>query len=172
MLQRFFLLAFLLASGSLLGCLPTTSEAAFVGGREEIRCEGVWPVCQGKYAGCQLDEAHFVGGTFPSSRKVLVETTDGDWMIKVLLFLDPDVGPRFPGTETEISWYEPGCSDQYRWQMSLDNATTGDLFERAGRDNVFEIERAVIEPGDHLIEIYSDATSRYLMRIEINKRQR
>lgn len=161
-----FLVAGLLATQ---GCLPATSRDAFVGDATEIKCDGVWNVCLGQVAGCLLDENHYVTGAFPGSRKVLVETPPGDWKIRVKLFLDPEVTPRYPGTETEISWYEPGCADQYRYQMSSDTSTTGDFFERAGRDNVFEVEHDVVESGDHLVTVYSDATTRYAIKVKVLK---
>jgi len=151
------------------GCLPATSKEAFVGDAVELKCDGVWNVCLGQVAGCLLDEDHYISGTFPGSRKVLVTTPEGDWKIRVEIFLDPDVTPRFPGTETEISWFEPGCADQYRYQMSLDNTSSGDFFERAGRDNVFVVERDVEEFGDHLVTIYSDAITRYAVKTMVLK---
>jgi len=42
------------------GCLGTTSEASFIGGREVDLCNGVWNVCKGHTAGCILDESHYV----------------------------------------------------------------------------------------------------------------
>ncbi|MCC6746242.1 MAG: hypothetical protein IT371_01200 [Deltaproteobacteria bacterium] len=151
----------------LAGCLPTTSEASFISGRDELLCDGVYPVCKGKYAGCVLREEQYLRGNFPGSRKFLVETTPGDWVIRVLVFLEERLSP---GTETTVSWFEPGCADQYRYQSSKDKLT-GDIFEKAGRDQVLEIEHAVTEPGDHLMEIYSDATCRYDLRVEVVKKQ-
>jgi hypothetical protein len=151
------------------GCFPATSKAAFIGDAEELRCSGVYPACQGQFAGCALDEEHYISGAFPGSRKFIVETPPGDWKIKVMLFLDPEASPRFPGTELEVSWFEPGCSDQYRFLLSKDNTTAGDLFERAGRDNVFETQHSVIEPGDHLVSVFSDATTRYVLKVELIK---
>lgn len=151
------------------GCFPATSKAAFIGDAEELRCSGVYPACQGQFAGCNLDEEHYIEGAFPGSRKFIVETPPGDWKIRVKLFLDPEVTPRFPGTELEVSWFEPGCADQYRFLLSKDNSTAGDLFERAGRDNVFETQHSVIEPGDHLVSVFSDAATRYVVKVELIK---
>lgn len=167
--------ALLLIAAALLlgntGCFPGTSEAAFVGDATEIRCDNTIPHCLGLSAGCELREDQYLTGTFPGSRKFSVESPPGDWRIRVRLFLDPNVTPRFPGTDLEISWYEPGCADQYRFQLIKDNTTAGDLFERAGRDNVFEVEKSVVEPGDHLVTVFSDATTRYVLRVQLVKDQ-
>ena len=82
------------------GCLGTTSEASFIGSREVDLCNGVWNVCKGHTAGCILDESHYIEGTFPGERKFLVETRQGDWKIKILLFLKDRLSP---GTETEFA---------------------------------------------------------------------
>jgi hypothetical protein len=148
-----------------VGCLDATSEATFIGGRDEDLCEGVFHQCKGQTAGCLLDEQHYFTGTFPGERKVLVETTQGDWKIRVLLFLAERLSP---GTETEVRWYEPGCTDEYKYQLSKDKLA-GDLFEQAGRDQVFTVEHPVIEAGDHLVSVWSDAVCRFDLRIEIRK---
>jgi len=149
----------------LVGCLDTTSEATFIGDRNEDLCNGVFHQCKGQTAGCILDEDHYIMGTFPGERKFLVETTQGDWKIKVLIFLAERLSP---GTETEIRWYEPGCVDEYKYQLSKDQLR-GDLFEQAGRDQVFEVEQPVIEAGDHLVSVWSDAVCRFDLRVQIRK---
>jgi hypothetical protein len=156
----------LLASLSLLaGCLEMTSEATFIDDRQEDLCNGVFHQCKGQTAGCILDEKHYIAGTFPGERKFLVETTQGDWIVRVKLYLAERLSP---GTETEVRWYEPGCTDEYKYQLSK-HKLQGDLFEQAGRDQVFEVEQAVVEAGDHLISVWSDAVCRYDLRIEIIK---
>jgi len=147
------------------GCLQGTSEATFIGGRDEDLCNGVYHQCKGQTAGCVLDNDHYISGTFPGERKFLVETTQGDWKIVVLLFLAERLAP---GTETEVRWYEPGCTDEYLFKLSK-TKTAGDLFQQAGRDQVFEVEHPVIEAGDHLISVWSDAVCRYDLRIEVHK---
>jgi len=159
------LLPLLMLVGSVTGCLQMTSESTFVGDRSLDLCEGVFHQCKGQTAGCILDEEHYIEGTFPGERKFLVETTQGDWKIKVLIFLAERLSP---GTETEVRWYEPGCTDEYKYQLSKDNLA-GDLFEQAGRSQVFEVEHPVIEAGDHLLSVWSDAVCRYDLRIEIHK---
>lgn len=150
----------------LTACNLGTPEAVFRGDREKMFCDGVFPQCQGKSGNCILDEYHYLTGNFPGTRRFIVETLPGDWVIKVLLFLDDR---QYPGTETEIIWNEPGCKDQYRYLLSKDTEI-GDLFQQAGAEQVFAKERPVVEAGDHLIEIYSDSTTRYDLRVEIHLR--
>jgi hypothetical protein len=147
----------------LAGCLAGTSEDTFIGGRAEMMCGGQFPACKGQFGGCTLDSEHYIKGTFPSSKKILVTTPLGEYKIRLNFFLEDRLAP---GTETEISWYEIGCADQYRYQLSK-HIGEGDLFEQAGRTQVFSVERPVITWGDHLIEFWSDATCRYDLRIEV-----
>jgi hypothetical protein len=146
------------------GCIGTTSESSFIGDREIDLCEGTYNQCKGQVAGCKLDESFYIEGSFPGQRKFLVETRQGDWKVRVSLFLrDPRLSP---GTETEVTWFEPGCTDEYKFKLSK-SVISGDLFEQAGRSQVFEVEQNVVEPGDHLITVWSDAVCRYLLRVEV-----
>jgi hypothetical protein len=147
-------------------CLPATSKDAFIGGRDLIVCEGVFPLCRGKRASCRLDEESYIEGSFPGARQFMVETPDGNWNVRISLFLDPDVQPRSPGTDTDIYWYEPGCNTVHHFQLSVDEGND-DLFQEAGRDNVFEAEQVLRKTGDHLIEIASDSRTQYLLRADL-----
>jgi hypothetical protein len=159
-------LPIVLAAGFLLsGCLGATSEDYFIRGRVENPCTGVWHACKGQTAGCVLDEEHYVRGTFPGQRKFIVVTPDGAWKIEVKLFLEDRLAP---GTETEVHWFEPGCTDEYTYRLTEEKATT-DLFELSGRDQVLEVQHSVHEGGDHLISVWSDATCRYDLRIELSR---
>jgi hypothetical protein len=156
----------LTAAGCMLsGCLGASSEDYFLRGQNENACTGVWHVCKGQTAGCVLDADHFLRGTFPGQRKFIVETPDGAWKIKVKMFLEDRLAP---GTETEVHWFEPGCTDEYVYRSSKEKIT-GDLFEIAGRDQVIEVEQSVQERGDHLITVWSDATCRFDLRIELSQ---
>jgi hypothetical protein len=149
------------------GCLPTTSEEHFIGQRSEDYCEGIFQVCKGESAGCVLETYRYLSGAFPGERKFLVRTEPGDWKIRILLYLKERMSP---GTETIVNWYEPGCTDEYEYRLSRSNDTK-DLFEQAGRDQVFWVEQPVVEPGDHLVTVWSDAVCRYHLRVEIHKQE-
>lgn len=151
---------------SLAGCLNTSSEATFIDGRQLNPCSaGSYLVCKGNAAGCILDDRFYLSGTFPGERKFLVTTPQGDWKIQISVFLMERLSP---GTETIVSWYEPGCTDEYVWRLSEDKLA-GDLFERAGRDQTFEVEHPVVEAGDHLVTVWSDAVARYHLRATVLK---
>lgn len=148
---------------SLAGCLGVTSEDHFIGSNKENLCSGVWYACKDQSAGCVLNQDQYLTGTFPGVRKFLVETPSGDWKIKIQLFLRDRLSP---GTETEIDWYEPGCGDVYEYRLSRSKAP-GDLFEQAGKDQIFEVQQAVVNPGDHLVTLWSDSICRYLLKVEL-----
>ena len=158
------LVLLMLAGTSLGGCLPTTTEAAFVGSRELHLCEGAkFPVCRQRFASCKLEPDQYLEGRFPGSIRFLVETPAGDWRIRVSLFL---ADQRAPGEQTEITWYEPGCSEPKRFVFE-DEHPNGNLFSVAGRDQVFDVAQSVAESGDHLIELFSDATVDYTLRADV-----
>lgn len=159
-----FIPLFLCLSWFASGCfLPATSEQSFKSGANLDPCDQVIPICKGYSAGCVLTDDRYLEGNFPGRIQFLVETIPGDWIIRVSFFF---AERRSPGTDTTVDWFEPGCTDQYRYQESKDRLS-GDLFEKAGRDQVFEVEQGIAEYGDHLIEINSDATARYVIRTEV-----
>jgi hypothetical protein len=167
-MNRFHTAYALLGVTLIAGCGLGNPEGNFISGRDEMLCSDVLPQCQGKAGGCVLDENHYITGAFPGTRKFLVETSQGDWIIKVLVFIEDRLSP---GSETEVHWYEPGCKDHYKYQLTTDSTSAGDLFEQAGKTQVFAKEHVVTEDGDHLIEVYSDATCRYAIRVELRKKQ-
>jgi len=126
-----------------------TGRAAFIGNRSEVACDGALTVCKGQTAGCVLDDQHYLQGTFPGERKLIVETKASGKQIRVLLFLDHK---QSPGTELEVSWYEPGCADQYKYNLSKD-PQAGDLFQKTGSKSIVQVEQVTTTAGDHLMTV-------------------
>ena len=139
---------------ALAGC---TAEDVFIGDRALDPCDGSWPVCTFR-AGCNLNEREYLEGAFPGSRRFIVET-DGEATIRVTVLFRNEISP---GADTEIHWYEPGCFERYSYRSE-----GADLFREAGSSGLLEKERAVYRPGDHLIEVFSDAVAGYLLRIDL-----
>ena len=139
----------------MLGC--GVDEGDFIAGAESDPCQSNIPICQ-QTAGCNMNEATYLEGDFPGLRSFVV-TTPADTDIEVRIFFKTRV---HPGEDTEIRWYEPGCADYYSYEsMGID------IFEKSGSDRVFAQSQQVRMGGDHLIEIYSDATSHYFVRVEL-----
>ena len=69
-----------------------------------------------------------------------------------------------PGTELLVQMFEPNCT------MGTANSravlTDVDLFEEAGDDRTIIFELSVLDDGEHLVEIFSDASATYLLVIE------
>lgn len=149
------------------GCLPASSEDAFVGSRSELLCQGVFNLCKGKRASCRVEKDDYLSGQLPGARQFMVETPPGSWNVKISLFFDPKQQPRSPGTDLDVFWYEPGCAEVFHFQLTRD-LPGGDLFEKAGRDNVLEVEQVLRETGDHLIEISADAQTRFLLKVDVD----
>lgn len=129
----------------------------FIAGAEQDACMDNVPLCQ-TTAGCSMDDTKYVEGNFPGFVNFAV-TTSADATIVVRLFLKTQ---GHPGENTEINWYEPGCSESYTYE-----SMGADVFAVAGADRVFEQEQQVSQEGLHLVEIYSDATTNYYLRVEL-----
>ncbi|MBN2498578.1 MAG: hypothetical protein JXR96_28565 [Deltaproteobacteria bacterium] len=145
----------LIAAWLLTAC--GVSEGDFVAGADPDPCEANVSVCQTS-AGCIMGESKYLEGNFPGFRSFVV-TTPADTGIRVKLFFKSMV---HPGEDTEIIWYEPGCGNSYHYE-----SMGADIFSKAGSNRVFSQEQKVRMAGDHLIEIYSDATTHYFARVEL-----
>jgi hypothetical protein len=134
------------------GCI--TAENAFLAGRLPMLCDQSYYTCN-VTAGCELDDDHYVKDSFPGTRRVILTSTDADSEWQVRLFL---TDLRAPGSELLIQLYEPTCT------LDVNNARVyyeGDVFEEAGNDRSLVYDLTVFGIGEHLLEIYSDATTGY-----------
>jgi len=141
-----------------LECVPETTVESFTDGAEPDPCTANIPICQ-TVVGCSLSEKKYYEGQFPGYVSIAI-VTPADATIVVKMFFETRI---HPGQDTEINWYEPGCQHSYSYQ-----STGADIFDIAGEDRVFTQEQKIIIAGDHLVEINSDASTHYYLRIEIH----
>lgn len=146
--------AALLAAALLGGC---SIEDAFVGTRDWTPCDDNLPVCRVR-AGCVLDEGRYLDGQFPGGRRFVV-VTGGEADVTVSLYFRDEA---WPGSFIEVRWYEPGCGQGDTWFAELD-----DLFRAAGDDRVLGETRRVRLPGEHLVEVRSDAHATYDLKVDV-----
>lgn len=151
-------LAALIGLAVLSGC--QTSEAAFLGDRLLTLCTATYYTC-GVTAGCELDTEHYVRGSFPGARRVIVHTEEDDTALLVGLYLTTEVAP---GTELLTQVYEPDCTLDP--QYSQEHWEDVDIFAEAGNDHSLLMELEASSKGEHLLELYSDATAGYLLIVE------
>jgi hypothetical protein len=85
--------------------------------------------------------------------------TEGEAVIRVKLFWRTQLGP---GADTEITWFEPACVDDFAF-----DSDGADIFRDTNDQGIFVKEQRVFRGGDHLVEIRSDATAEYLLRTEV-----
>ena len=149
---------FLCATLALCGCLGGP-EDLFTQGRAADACRATVPVCS-TTAGCVLDAMNYTSGSFAQggTRRLIVRTTSAA-TIEVDVFFATE---GTPGTDTEIGWYEVGCSGR----VSADSGGT-DVFAEAGPDRVWKRSQKVNTAGDHLVEVFSDAQADYLLRVVV-----
>ncbi|MEO1227554.1 MAG: hypothetical protein AAFZ18_01525 [Myxococcota bacterium] len=130
----------------------------FTDGLDLDRCDGTFPVCEST-AGCVLTETTYTEGEFPGQRQVIVNAPAGAVLNVELFFVEQNAA----GLDTEIRWHEPGCFETYRWLSDGE-----DVFRRAGESRVLAVSQQVREPGDHLVEIFSDAVATYRLRVRVD----
>ena len=141
-----------------LGGCGFGSEAAFVGTAQLTECIDEIPVCN-TTAGCKIvEESGYLEGRFPGQRQLIVPT-EGEAVIRVKIFFRTQLGP---GADTEITWFEPACVDDFTFESQ-----GADIFRDTNAQGIFEKEQRVFRAGDHLIEVRSDAVAEYLMRPEV-----
>jgi hypothetical protein len=136
------------------------ADEYFVAGAEYDPCEATVGVCQ-TAAGCNMGETKYLKGAFPGFTSFVVKTMVADTSLAVRIFFRTR---KHPGEDTEITWFEPGCNDFYRYESFGE-----DIFAEAGADQVLVKEQKLRQTGNHLIEIYCDATAEYYLRVELHE---
>ena len=158
MTRSFYLLLWCAYLSLLAGCV--SDESIFTKGRLEDLCNASIPVCDTQ-AACVLDEDEYIRSEFPGGQRLIVRTeTDNATLIVRFLLTDT----LYPGTELLVQAYEASCGDfdeEHPWDI--------DLFEFAGDDRIIEFTLDLPGRGDHLLEIFSDMSSSYLMGVIIEE---
>jgi hypothetical protein len=127
----------------------------FTRGRDRTVCADTIPTACGATARCVLDTSHYIDGDFPGSRRFIVRTK-GEAELNFEIYLDER---HAPGTSLRLEVSEPSCNEK----STFDSAGT-DIFVRAGSDGVLSMPLHVLRPGDHLVELSSDAYCSYALR--------
>ncbi|MBS2031912.1 MAG: hypothetical protein JST54_28705 [Deltaproteobacteria bacterium] len=144
-----------------LGSCSTSPQDEFVGSRIPDSCGANWPVCD-TFAGCRLDNGSYVKGNLPGKSQFIVHTL-GPAHIDVALLVD---NAEAQGTDTSITFFEPGCGVQYR--IDADGKTFfAESQNEAGTP--FKRGQDVSQGGDHLIILDSDATCTYLLDVTVTE---
>lgn len=135
--------------------------SVFVGDRIRNLCLEAYPTC-GTTAGCRLSDDQYVVGTFPGARRLVVHSEADETDLEVRIYLEEAISP---GTEIQIQARDSDCS------LDIDDARFEDddydLIDEAGGDGLLLLDPLTVSgPGEHLIEVFSDARARYLMTVE------
>ena len=139
----------------LLGLGACSNNWFFTAGRDHTVCEESIPTACGTTARCVLDTGHYLDGKFPSARRFIVRTT-GETDLKFEIYLDDR---RAPGTSLRLEVSEPSCNEQ-----ELYDSAGVDIFQKAGDDGIIGMPIHTTRPGDHLVELSSDAYCSYVLR--------
>jgi hypothetical protein len=141
-----------------LGLCGCSNESFFTMGRDHTICEDTIPTACGAAARCVLDTNHYLDGDFPSGRRFIVRTP-GEADLKFELYFDER---HAPGTSLLLEVSEPSCNEK----QTYDSAGV-DIFQRAGDDGILAIPIHTTRPGDHLVELSSDAYCSYDLRLSM-----
>ena len=153
--MRFFALTLVLLA---TGCY--SSEDEFASGRLEKFCDGSLPICRVQ-AACIVDNEDYLDADFPGGQRFIVQADYLDNVLVTRLYFQEMV---YPGTEFSIKLYGPGCST-----LETKQVLDVDLFERAGDDRTVTFILPIAEPGDHLVEVFSDMAAGYLLTIDLER---
>ncbi len=129
----------------------------FIGTRIEDGCAGTWNVCS-TTVGCFVGDRSYVEGRFPGKNKLAIRLFEpSEVTLSVQLFEIAGAGE-----ETVISFHEDSCGSRVRVPVTGktlvgENEKIGWLSRKADLSAI----------GDHLLEIESDARTRYLMKIDV-----
>jgi len=152
---------------TLMSFMPFLLLAACLSAEEEFTQDRLLKICEENYqicmkpAGCELDEDHYAEGTFPGSRRVVVATHEVDVEFRVRIFFKTTTSP---GTELLVQMYEANCT--LNTALAKERIVDKDIFEESGDDRVLDFKLKVQQEGEHLVEIYSDATAEYLLIVD------
>lgn len=137
-----------------------SDEALFTQNRLEDPCNAAIPVCNTQ-ASCVLEDDEFYEGAFPGGARFIVRTQVDEATLVVRLLLTE---PLYPGTEILVQAHDLGCGN-----LSEEHPKDVDLFRLAGDDRILEFSLDVNGKGDHLLEIFSDMSSTYILNILIEE---
>lgn len=129
----------------------------FIGVRIADDCNGEWPMCS-TTVGCLLGDRSYVEGRFPGQNKVGIRLEEPS-EVTVGLYLFETSGA---GENTVLNFFEPSCSSRVRVELQ-GRALVGENEKLGWVSRKAELSGV----GDHLIEVESDARTRYLMKIDV-----
>lgn len=150
----------ILVYGAIFLSACQTAEEEFVSGKLLSLCDDAYWLCDVP-AGCNLDSNHYVEGAFPGVRRVVVETDETDMDVQVRLYFTNAITG---GTELLVQLYESDCILDR--QMGQGYMVDVDILDEAGDDRVLIFDLHVMQEGEHVLEIYSDMTSEFLLIAE------
>jgi len=152
------LLAISVIAGALIGC--QTAEDAFVGDRLMNICDEAYWICN-RPSQCVLADDEYTEGGFPGVRRLVVPVETENTTIEIRLFFQT---MEFPGTELSLQLFDPDCHiDPNDGEIHVLDT---DIFEVAGDDRTLTYRLESSRPGEHLLELFSDAGAKYLLTIE------
>lgn len=145
----------LLCAALTAGC--EDQETAFIGSRVTEQCNESWPVCD-LVAGCIMGNESYFSGRFPGTQRMIVRLAEASH-VTASFYLKSVAGS---GTSTVITFYEGGCQDRTRVEI------TGDAFVQENQSVGFVARsQDLTDVGDHRLEFTSDVQAEYDFKLDV-----
>ncbi len=142
---------------ALLGTGCSGIREQFLGSRIEDACGGEWNICA-TTVGCFLGDRSYVEGRFPGKNRVAIKLFEPSEVTVGLQLFEPAGS----GEETVFNFFETKCSSRVRVPIT-GRALLGENEKLGWVSRSAELSSI----GDHLIEVESDARTRYLLKIDV-----
>lgn len=132
----------------------------FTGARLGVLCDRTIPVCSVQ-AACVMDDASYAEGVFPGGLRTLLIHADERSLVTVRILF---VGARAGGNELRVRVYETGCAGFDETRIA-----DRDVLQTVGPTGIFETTLEMNGIGDHLLEIFSDAASSFVVTVQTER---
>lgn len=132
------------------------SAENFVAGAVLDPCLESLPICT-TTAGCVLDEDEYLEGDFPGFISFIANASPGEVLVVKVFFSTQED----PGNGIHTTFYDAGCA------IEIAQGPLNDIFEAAGLDWTLEFSQGFAVDDLHLVEVTSDATTHFYLRVEI-----
>lgn len=129
----------------------------FIGTRIEDSCGGAWNVCN-TTVGCFVGDRSYIEGRFPGKNKLGIQIFEPS-EVTIGLFLFDTAGA---GEETVMNFFEDSCGSRVRVTV-----TGRTLVGEAEKVGWVSRKAELTGIGDHLLDVDSDARTRYLMKVDV-----
>lgn len=140
--------------------IQDTDSTSATFGDELNPCDEAYAICN-QPAGCILADHQYIEAAFPDTKRFVVQTENEKVILSLTLHF---AFVTSPGTELIARAYEPDCALN---ALSAQVHLTDEDHAAAAREGAeLSIPLLAETPGEHLIELYTDASAEVIVSVE------